>query len=47
MILVTGASGNVGTELARILMARQVPFRGMVGQWRPHGSFRRCTPPRS
>jgi hypothetical protein len=30
MILVTGASGNVGTELARILMARHVPFRAMV-----------------
>jgi uncharacterized protein YbjT (DUF2867 family) len=30
MILVTGVSGNVGTELARILMARRVPFRAMV-----------------
>ena len=30
MILVTGASGNVGTELAAILMARQVPFRVMA-----------------
>jgi uncharacterized protein YbjT (DUF2867 family) len=30
MILVTGATGNVGTELARILTARDVPFRAMV-----------------
>jgi uncharacterized protein YbjT (DUF2867 family) len=30
MILVTGVSVNVGTELARILMARRVPFRAMV-----------------
>jgi uncharacterized protein YbjT (DUF2867 family) len=30
MILVTGVSGNVGTELARILMARRVSFRAMV-----------------
>jgi uncharacterized protein YbjT (DUF2867 family) len=30
MILITGASGNVGTELARLLTARQVPFRAMV-----------------
>jgi uncharacterized protein YbjT (DUF2867 family) len=30
MILITGASGNVGTELARVLLARQVPFRAMA-----------------
>jgi uncharacterized protein YbjT (DUF2867 family) len=30
MILITGASGNVGTELARILTARAIPFRAMV-----------------
>jgi uncharacterized protein YbjT (DUF2867 family) len=30
MILVTGASGNVGSELARILTARHVSFRVMV-----------------
>ena len=30
MILVTGATGNVGIELARILTARGVPFRAMV-----------------
>jgi uncharacterized protein YbjT (DUF2867 family) len=30
MILVTGASGNVGTELARILTARAIPFRALV-----------------
>jgi uncharacterized protein YbjT (DUF2867 family) len=30
MILVTGGSGNVGTELVRILMARGIPFRAMV-----------------
>jgi uncharacterized protein YbjT (DUF2867 family) len=30
MILITGASGNVGTELVRNLMARGVPFRVMV-----------------
>ena len=30
MILITGGSGNVGTELIKILMARGVPFRVMV-----------------
>ena len=30
MILITGGSGNVGTELMKILMARGVPFRAMV-----------------
>ena len=30
MILITGASGNVGTELARILTAEAIPFRAMV-----------------
>ena len=30
MILVTGATGNVGTELATLLTARGVPFRAMV-----------------
>jgi hypothetical protein len=30
MILITGASGNVGTELARALATRRVPFRAMV-----------------
>jgi nucleoside-diphosphate-sugar epimerase len=30
MILITGASGHVGTELARSLAARRVPFRAMV-----------------
>jgi uncharacterized protein YbjT (DUF2867 family) len=30
MILITGASGNVGTELARVLKSRGVPFRAMV-----------------
>jgi uncharacterized protein YbjT (DUF2867 family) len=30
MILIAGASGNVGTELAGILTARGVPFRAMV-----------------
>jgi uncharacterized protein YbjT (DUF2867 family) len=30
MILITGATGNVGTELARVLSARAVPFRAMV-----------------
>src|SRR5262249_27428320 len=30
MILVTGASGNVGSELARALTARAVAFRAMV-----------------
>ena len=30
MILVTGVSGNVGTELARILTTRRIPFRAMV-----------------
>ena len=30
MILITGASGNVGTELVKILMARGVPLRAMV-----------------
>jgi uncharacterized protein YbjT (DUF2867 family) len=30
MILITGASGNVGTELTKILAARGVPFRAMV-----------------
>jgi uncharacterized protein YbjT (DUF2867 family) len=30
MILITGATGNVGTELARVLAARGVSFRAMV-----------------
>ena len=30
MILITGGSGNVGTELVKILMARGIPFRAMV-----------------
>src|SRR4030095_11972314 len=30
MILITAATANVGTELARILSARGVPFRAMV-----------------
>jgi uncharacterized protein YbjT (DUF2867 family) len=30
MILVTGATGNVGSELSRILSARAVPFRAVV-----------------
>ena len=30
MILLTGASGNVGTEIARILKSRGVPFRAMA-----------------
>src|SRR5262245_5001446 len=30
MILVTGATGNVGAELSRILTARGVPFRAML-----------------
>jgi uncharacterized protein YbjT (DUF2867 family) len=30
MILIAGASGHVGTELARSLAARGVPFRAMV-----------------
>ena len=30
MILITGATGNVGAELARILKSRGVPFRAMV-----------------
>ena len=30
MILVTGASGNVGSELVKILTGRGVPFRAMV-----------------
>ncbi len=30
MILVTGATGNVGSELVRELVARGVPFRAMV-----------------
>ena len=27
MILVTGATGNVGSEIARQLMAKETPFR--------------------
>ena len=27
MILVTGATGNVGSEIARQLIAKQIPFR--------------------
>jgi len=30
LILITGASGNVGAELAKVLTARGVPFRAMV-----------------
>ena len=30
MILITGATGNVGTELARLLSTQGVPFRTMV-----------------
>jgi uncharacterized protein YbjT (DUF2867 family) len=30
MILLTGTSGNVGTEVARLLTARTIPFRAMV-----------------
>jgi uncharacterized protein YbjT (DUF2867 family) len=30
MILITGASGNVGTELVKLLVARGVPFRAMA-----------------
>jgi nucleoside-diphosphate-sugar epimerase len=30
VILITGASGNVGAELVKILIARGVPFRAMV-----------------
>jgi len=29
-ILITGATGNVGTELAKMLSAQEVPFRAMV-----------------
>ena len=29
-ILITGATGNIGTELIKILAAQKVPFRAMV-----------------
>lgn len=29
-ILITGATGNIGTELTKILIARKIPFRAMV-----------------
>lgn len=29
-ILITGATGNIGTELTKLLAAQNVPFRAMV-----------------
>ncbi|HWD77816.1 MAG TPA: NAD(P)H-binding protein [Kribbella sp.] len=37
MILVTGATGTIGSELVRQLVARGIPVRGMTR--RPHDSF--------
>jgi uncharacterized protein YbjT (DUF2867 family) len=38
-ILITGATGNIGTELTKLLTARKVPFRAMIRDRKDAPSF--------